>query len=203
MLSFYNKLDNSPISTLDTVLAATDLKQLSILIGAKGPYDPRISGGRIYIRESGTDDEWNFLLDVDLTKGARISLSGDYTEWKSASSTTFYIGASATTYMAIDSISPLTYEVINGYPSNIFSNDIGGIGENWKDAVVSISRVFVCNIRIKDENKGQHKMRGIAGEAELTEFKDRIMYSMPYRYDVFPSFNFIEAAKAMQITIWL
>ena len=195
LLSFYNKLDNSPISTLDTTLAATDLKQLSIQIGVTGPYDPRISGGRIYIRESGTDDEWNFLLDVDLTKGARISLSGDYTEWKSASSTTFYIGASATTYMAIDSISPLTYEVINGYPSNIFSNDIGGIGENWKDAVVSNSRVFVCNIRIKDENKGQHKMRGIAGEAELTEFKDRIMYSMPNRYDVFPSFNFIEAAK--------
>ena len=195
LLSHYNKLDNSPISTLDTVLAATDLKQLSIQIGAKGPYDPRISGGRIYIRESGTDDEWNFLLDVDLTKGARISLEGDYTEWKLASDPDYYIGASATTYMAIDSISPLTYEVINGYPSSIFSNDIGGIGENWKDAVVSNSRVFVCNVRIKDENKGQHKIPGIAGEADLTEFKDRIMYSMPNRYDVFPSFNFIEAAK--------
>ena len=49
--------------------------------------------------------------------------------------------------------------------------------------------------RIKDENKGQHKIPGIAGEADLTEFKDRIMYSMPNRYDTFPSFNFIEAAK--------
>ena len=195
LLSLYSKLDNSPISTLDTTLAATDLKQLSIQIGVKGPYDPRISGGRIYIRESGTDDEWNFLLDIDLTKGAKISLEGDYTEWKSASSVDFFIGASATTYMAIDSISPLTYEVINGYPSSIFSNHIGGIGENWKDAVVSNSRVFVCNVRIKDENKGQHNLQGIAGEAALTEFKDRIMYSMPNRYDVFPSFNFIEAAK--------
>ena len=195
LLSHYSKLDNSPVSTLDTTLAATDLKQLSVQIGAKGPYDPRISGGRIYIRESGTDDEWNLLLDIDLTKGARTSLSGDFTEWKIASDPDFYIGASATTYMAVDSISPITYEVINGYPSSIFSNDIGGVGENWKDVVVSNGRAFVCNVRIKDENKGQHKIPGIAGEADLTEFKDRIMYSMPNRYDTFPSFNFIEAAK--------
>ena len=113
LLSHYSKLDNSPVSTLDTTLAATDLKQLSVQIGAKGPYDPRISGGRIYIRESGTDDEWNLLLDIDLTKGARTSLSGDFTEWKIASDPDFYIGASATTYMAVDSISPITYEVIN------------------------------------------------------------------------------------------
>jgi len=195
LLSHYSKLDNSPVSTLDTTLAATDLKQLSVQIGAKGPYDPRISGGRIYIRESGTDDEWNLLLDIDLTKGARTSLSGDFTEWKIASDPDFYIGASATTYMAVDSISPITYEVINGYPSSIFSNDIGGVGENWKDVVVSNGRAFVCNVRIKDENKGQHKIPGIAGEADLTEFKDRIMYSMPNRYDTFPSFNFIEASK--------
>ena len=195
LLSHYNKLDNSPISTLDTTLSATDLKQLNVQIGAKGPYDPRISGGRIYIRESGTDDEWNLLLDIDLTKGARISLTGDYTEWKIATNPDFYIGSAVDTYMVIDSISPITYEVINGYPSSIFSNDIGGVGENWKDAVVSNSRAFVCNVRIKDENKGQHKIPGIAGEADLSEFKDRIMYSMPNRYDTFPSFNFIEASK--------
>jgi len=195
LLSHYNKLDNSPISTLDTTITPNDLKSLNIQIGAKGPYDPRISGGRIYIRESGTDDEWNLLLDIDLTKGARISLTGDYTEWKSASSVDFYIGSAVDTYMVVESMNPVTYEVINGYPSSIFSNDIGGVGENWKDAVVSNSRAFVCNVRIKDENKGQHKIPGIAGEADLTEFKDRIMYSMPNRYDVFPSFNFIEAAK--------
>jgi len=198
LLSHYLKLDNSPISTLDSgnaFLEATDLKQLSVQIGAKGPYDPRISGGRIYIREKDTDDEWNLLLDIDLTKGARTSLTGDYTEWKIASDPDFYIGSAVDTYMVIDSISPITYEVINGYPSSIFSNDIGGVGENWKDAVVSNSRAFVCNVRIKDENKGQHKIPGIAGEADLTEFKDRIMYSMPNRYDTFPSFNFIEASK--------
>jgi len=199
LLSYYSKLDNSPISTLnssDTTLSATAFKSLSVQIGAKGAYDPRISGGRIYIRESGTDDEFNLLLDIDLTKGARTDLSGDFTPWKYASNNSeFYIGDSVTTYLDVDSLSFLTYETINGYPSNIFSNHIGGYGENWKDVVVSNNRSFVCNVRIKDENKGQHNIHGIAGEADLTEFPDRIMYSMPNRLDTFPSFNFIEAAK--------
>ena len=196
LLSHYNKLDNSPVSTLDTTLSATAFKSLSVQIGAKGAYDPRISGGRIYIRESGTDDEFNLLLDIDLTKGARTDLSGDFTPWKYASNNSeFYIGDSVTTYLDVDSLSFLTYETINGYPSNIFSNHIGGIGETYKDSVVSNSRVFVCNTRIKDENKGQHNISGLAGEADVTHFPDRIMYSMPNRLDTFPSFNFIEAAK--------
>ena len=196
LLSHYNKLDNSPVSTLDTTLSATAFKSLSVQIGAKGAYDPRISGGRIYIRESGTDDEFNLLLDIDLTKGARTDLSGDFTPWKYASnSSEFYIGDSVTTYLDVDSLSFLTYETINGYPSNIFSNHIGGIGETYKDSVVSNNRVFVCNTRVKDENKGQHNISGLAGEADVTHFPDRIMYSMPNRLDTFPSFNFIEAAK--------
>ena len=196
LLSHYNKLDNSPVSTLDTTLSATAFKSLSVQIGAKGAYDPRISGGRIYIRESGTDDEFNLLLDIDLTKGARTDLSGDFTPWKYASNNSeFFIGANVTTYLDVDSLSFLTYETINGYPSNIFSNHIGGIGETYKDSVVSNNRVFVCNTRVKDENKGQHNISGLAGEADVTHFPDRIMYSMPNRLDTFPSFNFIEAAK--------
>jgi len=199
LLSHYSKLDNSPISTLnssDTTLSATAFKSLSVQIGAKGAYDPRISGGRIYIRESGTDDEFNLLLDIDLTKGARTDLSGDFTPWKYASNNSeFFIGDSVTTYLDVDSLSFLTYETINGYPSNIFSNHIGGIGETYKDSVVSNNRVFVCNTRVKDENKGQHNISGLAGEADVTHFPDRIMYSMPNRLDTFPSFNFIEAAK--------
>ena len=196
LLSHYNKLDNSPVSTLDTTLSATAFKSLSVQIGAKGAYDPRISGGRIYIRESGTDDEFNLLLDIDLTKGARTDLSGDFTPWKYASNNSeFFIGANVTTYLDVNSLSFLTYETINGYPSNIFSNHIGGIGETYKDSVVSNNRVFVCNTRVKDENKGQHNISGLAGEADVTHFPDRIMYSMPNRLDTFPSFNFIEAAK--------
>jgi len=195
LLSLYSVLDTSPISTLDTTLAHTDLKTLSVQVGAQGNYDPRISGGRIYIRDSRTDDEWMLLLDIDLGKGARTSLHGDYTSWKQASSAQHYIGASATTYMDVSELSLITYEVINGFPSNVFSNDLGANGEKWQDATIANDRVFVCNVRMKDKNKGENKIEGHTNEADLTEFPDRIMYSMPDRHDTFPEFNYIETAK--------
>lgn len=195
LLSHYSILDTSPLSTLDTTLAATDLKALSVQIGAKGPYDERISGGRIYIRESGTENEWTFLLDIDLSKGARTSLDGKYTSWKLASDPDHYIGASATTYMAVNELSLFNYEIINGFPSNVFSNDLGANGEKWQDSTVANNRVFVCNVRMADKSKGENKIAGHANQADLTHFPDRIMYSMPHRYDTFPEMNTIEAAK--------
>ncbi len=195
LLSHYSILDTSPLSTLDTTLAATDLKALSVQIGAQGPYDERISGGRIYIRESGTENEWIFLLDIDLSKGARTNLDGKYTSWKLASGDTHYIGASATTYMAVNELSLLNYEIINGFPSNVFSNDLGGQGEKWQDSTVANNRVFVCNVRMADKSKGENKIETSPNRADLTHFPDRIMYSMPHRYDTFPEMNTIEAAK--------
>lgn len=195
LLSHYGLTDWTKVSDQDTTLVHTDLKQLSIQIGAKGPYDERISGGRIYIREYGTEDEWTFLLDIDLAKGARTNLSGKYTSWKLASDPDHYIGASVTTYLSINELSLLNYEIINGFPSNVFSNDLGGYGEKWQDSVVANNRVFVCNVRIADKNKGENKIQGHANKADLTHFPDRIMYSMPHRYDTFPEMNTIEAAK--------
>ena len=195
LLSHYGLNDATVISDQDTTLDHTDLKQLSIQIGAQGAYDERISGGRIYIRESGSDDEWTFLLDIDLSKGARTDLDGDYTSWKLAADDKHFIGASVTTYLNVNALSILNYEIINGYPSNIFSNDLGGNGEKWRDATVANNRVFVCNVRMADKSKGENKIEGHANQASLIHFPDKIMYSMPHRYDTFPEFNFIEAAK--------
>jgi len=84
----------------------------------------------------------------------------------------------------------ITYEVINGFSSSIFSNALGDQGEYWKDSVIANNRVFVCNVTMKDENTGNTK-----AESTLKPYPDRIMYSMPNRYDTFPSDNFIEASK--------
>jgi len=170
---------------------SNDLKALSLNVSAKGPYDPRISGGRIYIREQGTDSEWIMLLDLDLTKGGRTKLSDDYTTWFDADSSTYNCPtATASANFEVLELGLVTYEVINGYSSSIFSNAIGDQGEYWKDATVSNDRVFVCNVTIKDETKGPSK-----SESTTTNFPDRILYSMPGRYDTFPYHNYIEAAK--------
>ena len=173
------------------VTEANNLKSLSINIGAKGPYDPRISGGRIYIRKKGDDSEFVMLLDIDLTKGARIKLSDDFTSWHDAGSSQYNCPtATASANFSIKQLGFITYEVINGFSSSIFSNALGDSGEHWKDAVVANNRVFVCNVTMKDENTGETK-----ADATLRSYPDRIMYSMPNRYDTFPSDNYIEAAK--------
>ena len=173
------------------VTEANNLKSLSVNIGAKGPYDPRISGGRIYIKKKGDDSEFVMLLDVDLTRGARIKLSDDYTSWHDAGSSTYSCpSATASANFSIKELGFITYEVINGFSSSIFSNALGDSGEHWKDAVVANNRVFVCNVTMKDEETGETK-----SNATLKSYPDRIMYSMPNRYDTFPSDNYIEAAK--------
>jgi hypothetical protein len=174
-----------------TVADENALKSFSVNIGATGPYDPRISGGRIYIRKKGDDSEFVMLVDIDLTKGARIKLSDDYTAWHDAGSSQYNCPtATASANFSIKQLGFITYEVINGFSSSIFSNALGDSGEHWKDAVIANNRVFVCNVTMKDEDTGDTK-----SDATLRSYPDRIMYSMPNRYDTFPSDNFIEASK--------
>jgi hypothetical protein len=168
-----------------------EFKSLSINIGAKGPYDERISGGRIYIRKQGDDSEYIMLVDIDLTKGARTRLSDDYTAWHDAGSSTYSCPtATASANFNVTELGFITYEVMNGFSSGVFSNALGDQGEHWKDSVVANNRVFICNITMKDEETGSTK-----DEATLKAYPDRIMYSMPNRYDTFPTHNFIETAK--------
>ena len=174
-----------------TIAEADDLKALSLNVSALGPYDSRISGGRIYIREQGKDEEWIMLVDIDLAKGCRIKLSDTYTKWHDAGSSQYNCPtATASANFEVKQLGLLTYEIINGYPSSIFSNAIGDQGEFWKDSVIANNRTFVCNVTVKNEDAGIDK-----DEVSPKHYGDRIMYSMPNRFDTFPSHNYIEAAK--------
>lgn len=173
------------------VTSANDLKSLSVNIGLQGDYANRISGGRIYIREEKSKDEWILLIDIDLQKGCRTNLAEEYTLYHHVSGNNFLCpdSTSANNFI-IDEFNIVNYEILNGFPSSVFSIDMGHDEEKWKDSIVANNRVFVCNVNIRDENKGVDK-----ASASSTHFPDRIMYSMSGRYDTFPYFNFIEAAK--------
>jgi len=181
-------------STEVNVADADDFKCFSINVGAKSPYDPRISGGRIYIKEKDSDSEYLLLVDINLTKGCRTNLSDEYSTWHLDTGTSVDYNcpddASASNNFIVKDLNFITYETINGYPSSIFSNALGDEGEFWKDSTVSNNRVFISNITMKDEGSGSTK-----ATAAVKNYPDRIMYSMPNRFDTFPSFNFIEAAK--------
>ena len=178
-------------STEVTVDDADDFKVFSVNVGAKSPYDPRISGGRIYIKEKDSESEYILLVDINLTKGCRTNLSDEYTTFRDGGSSNYSSPTtSASDNFIIKDLSFINYETINGYPSSIFTNALGDQGEFWKDSTIANNRVFICNVTMKDEDSGISK-----ATASVKNYPDRIMYSMPNRFDTFPEFNTIEAAK--------
>jgi hypothetical protein len=183
-------------SSSNTFAVTDDYKQI-IVIRVRSPFDERISGGRAYFKSSGESDEpWVLLADIDFRKGVRASLDSDYvqrtegdvsglTGWNGGDDST---GASlAAIYSeSVNSFSPNldTYESINGFPPTVDSITIGGINEGWKTAIVANRRTFVAHVKTVNPTTGQ-----------ATVYGDRIMYSMPNKFDTFPSFNYIDAVK--------
>ena len=182
--------------TSNTFAVTAGYKQ-EIIVRCESPYDERISGGRVYFKSNGENDEpWVLLADISLRKGIRTSLNSDYvqrtesdvsgnTGWNPLSDST---GAAETEIYSEEAFSFTpnldTYESINGFPATTDSISIGQPGESWKTAVVANRRAFLANVKLISASTGQ-----------ATVFGDRIMYSMPNKFDTFPSFNFIDVVK--------
>lgn len=154
-------------------------------------FDERISGGRIYCRKQNSNsDTWTLLVDIDLRRGIRGSLNADYvqtnnTGWLPLDNTVGSGETQLVSYIAYSLYPNLdTYESINGFPSTLDSISIGDINEGWKTGIVTNRRAFVANVRI---------VNPITNEA--TVYGDRIMYSMPNKFDTFPSYNYIDVVK--------
>jgi len=183
-------------TTSNTFTVSEKYKQ-KIRIRAERSYDERISGGRVYFRPDDENDEpWRLLIDISLRKGIRASLDADYvrrtesdvsglTGWNPLSDS---VGSGETELYseAAFSFSPNldTYESINGFPPTVDSITIGDINEGWKTAVVANRRAFVAHVKVMNPDTGQ-----------ATVYGDRIMYSMPNKFDTFPSFNFIDVVR--------
>ncbi len=164
--------------------AGTDTRNFTnVHVYATRPFDEdngRESGGRIYWREKGTGDEWVLFLDISLRDGVRSGLFGDYKAWEDGTS----VGTNVkVVQLAVDSIGVDTYEIINGYPQDDKSISIGADGMGYKSAVVTNRRVFIANVKTKNE------------DGETVEMRDRIMYSPVNRFDTFPTSFFIDVVK--------
>lgn len=168
------------VPSSSNTFAVTAGQKVQVKIRAEGPYDERISGGRAYCRPDGSDEPWVLLADISLKEGVRTSLVSDFeNSWTVDTAPNHYSGN-------VDSLSQNldTYESINGYSSSVDSNSIGAIGEGWGSAVVCNRRTFIANVKIIPQ-----------GSDQPATFGDRIMYSMPNRFDTFPSTNYIDVVR--------
>ena len=185
----------APASALEFSVTAGN--KLILRARATKSYDERISGGRIYCRPSGSDDEpWTLLVDISLQKGARGSLDADYvqraesdvgrnTGWNplddgvGSGETELYSEVVDSLHTNLD-----TYDTINGFSPTIDSISLGETNNAWKTAIVANRRTFVANVKVTNQDTGQ-----------ATVYGDRLMYSMPNKFDTFPSTNFIDVVK--------
>jgi len=142
-------------------------------------YNPRISGGRVYAKVNDSDEEWFVLCDIDMRRGARATLSGEYTAWASVSGTTTSTGA-------IESIAPSvdTYAKLNGYSHSVQSNALGNDGEQWKWGLVANSRAFVFNVKRYDVSVDENIV-----------YSDRMYFSEAGKFDTFPTSNYIDIVR--------
>ena len=121
---------------------------IDVDVNASPAYDERITGARIYIKPSGTNEPWSLLLDIDLRDGCRTGLDDVHKPWA--------IGGGATEAgwdtLILTSENLETYTILNGFSPSEFSITLSENGENYKDAVIANRRVFVCNVSMLDEN---------------------------------------------------
>lgn len=154
--------------------------KLTVELRAVSPFDRRISGARIYVREDGTDDIWSLFCDINLRDGARMERSGTYNSWVD--------GATASTdakVTGMDILSPNieTYEILNGFSPDETKITISGNGEGYKTAVIANRRCYVANVKTLNRD-------GVA-----TRMRDRIMYTPIGKFDTFPTSFFIDVVK--------
>jgi hypothetical protein len=146
------------------------------MVIASHGYADRVTGGRIYCRNSTLKGEWELLIDISLTDGCRSSLEADYNGWDVMYDESAYLlGA-----VNIGVNSSDTYASLNGYASDLSTASVGAAGEGYKTSTVTNRRKFIANVKSVNAN----------GQTELSA--DKLLYSEINKFDTFPVTNFIE-----------
>ena len=145
-------------------------------------YDSRISGGRVYFRESGTDDDWQVFLDIDIVKGVRAKPFGAFTAWTDGSTDE---ATSGIVYSFMPNID--TYETLNGYSQDEQQLYIGGTNEGYRTSLIANRRCFVANVKTAYSHPSE--------DSDPIHMRDRIMYSPMNRFDTFPRNFYIDVVK--------
>jgi len=152
---------------------------LTLCAKATGPYDERISGGRVYCRLDETDDPWILLLDISMSEGARTTLSGTWNAWaKGATADTAYTASFKSVAPNADSYESLS-EIDSGTKIEAFNEN----DRFWNTSVIARNRCFIGSVRYDDEG------------GKTSHYRDRILYSKVGLYDSFPIDNYIDVVQ--------
>ena len=172
----YDGVQESLPTVMTGLTTVSANQRLTLSVAASHGYDERITGGRIYFRDSSSKGEFQLLVDIDLTYGCRTNLEAKHVGWSTIYNNASFLFCTVT----IQDPNADTYSSLNGYNADLSSISIGNTGEGYKTSVVSNRRRFVANVKSIND-KGQTVVQS-----------DRLMYSEINRFDTFPPTNFID-----------
>ena len=172
----YDGVQESLPTVMTGLTTVSANQRLTLSVAASHGYDERITGGRIYFRDSSSKGEFQLLVDIDLTYGCRTNLEAKHVGWSTIYSQASFLFCTVT----IQDPNVDTYSSLNGYDADLSSISIGNTGEGYKTSTVSNRRRFVANVKSIND-KGQTVVQS-----------DRLMYSEINKFDTFPPSNFID-----------
>ena len=194
----YEGGQESTLYTYDTLLSGgkyhfptatvQNNKDLTVDVLCTAPFDPRITGARIYYKEvtlfgGFTGSDWLLMFDLDLNKGLRTNIftneykgwqckAGVNTPWEDAT-TRLFLGVTQT----VTAQSTLTRTAVTGYTDHDETSSV-----RYKTAVITNRRAYIGNVKYIDFNSISHT-KG-----------DAVIKSPVNQFDVFPTSGLIEAS---------
>ena len=174
-----NSLSKTPSPfTLDNVESGSSLR---VSVYADLAYSARITGGRLYLRREGSDEELVLLADVDLVKGMRTKLDGKHVPWTYEAGYGYHSIGDATGN--VKELNLDTYQTINGFSPDLNFLGLGGNQEGYRCSVVANRRAWIANVKLKEAS------------GAVNTYGDRIMYSEIGKFDTFLEHNFIDVSS--------
>jgi len=199
-----------------TAVVAADNNALSIQVAVKTGFNPRITGGRIYYKIAGSNDDYVLLCEIDFTKGIKASLDntyadGDWTTTDGIGVNEIFISNIVTlTTKNIDTYSSLTEwgarekRISIGCLGDNYPQDDSltkNISEGYKCSTIVNRRTFIANCKLYHDETSA----GIPDPAGGSKReRDRIYYSgmcsrnglnFESAFDCFPRSNYIDVVK--------
>lgn len=160
----YDGVQETQPAKVDGTITITDGDYIQVRITMSGPFNERISGGRLYTRLQDSNDEWQLVTDIDLNQGVRATPYDEYREWtRLAPGVVLDTAASEYAWAVTGTIASLgdfTFENLNG-----FNQDVSSISIE--------ERIYADMIQLS---------RRMVGASS-----DRLYYTPVDRFDTFPT----------------
>lgn len=210
----YDGVQESLPYTMAGTVTLTAGQYFNSSVKCTSPFNPRISGGRIYTRIKDSYDAWVLLFDIDLRYGIRMALESDFFPWSENvlfSGTNYFVSdwnqtiynkePNVETYQSLNGFDPGKYNTLTAqYKTAVIVNRMAYIGNVFYDGVKYEDAIFKSYPNRFDTFTLDRRLEIVRGDGEsivkLEEFADRILVFKEinmYILNVSQEIEFLEA----------